>query len=301
MLSPKKVKYRKMQKGKMAAKLVFRRGLPSELLLELNQKIRARPELQEMTSNLELLCAQIHELFKEYKDCHAEVPWNRAKISSPSEHRTQNVGQANFSPGVSNFSRASSSSIRGDRGRGSWNQIGRGGRGGRENWNPDFGRNESGDVRNDGNWRGGRTDRQFGSGRVSPGFRNPNSPTPAPTSASTPASGRPRLCFSCGKDGHFAHNCPKIRESEDNSKGPKPNFSRGSLKSAEIHEGNETEQSGFSHLSNGSEQNEEGFSEEHSEYFSHDDDENFQPSDSNESNQSANTFKGPIPNTPLKD
>ena len=275
----------------MAAKLVFLRGLPSELLHELNQKIRARPELEQMTKDLDMLCAQVHDLFQEYKACHAEVPWMRNRGGIFRENRTQETGRTGFVTKSVDFSRASSSSIRGDRERG-WTRSGSKDRNDRRNRNRSGarsnGRDGSADSRNsDGGRR--RNDRSFGAGNSSPAPQRSNSPTLTPVSTSTPGTDRSRPCFSCGGVGHIARECPNARKSEN--KANKPNFSRGSLKSAEVHGQSDDAQNECSSPRSSDDEgtNEKYFSEENSPYWSRDED--FESFENEVSGHAEDTFR----------
>ena len=58
-----------------AAKMIYERGLPAQLLRELNTKIRANPDLKSMQSNLGELTYWINEIFREYESSHTTVPW----------------------------------------------------------------------------------------------------------------------------------------------------------------------------------------------------------------------------------
>ena len=70
-----------------AARMVYERGLPSELLRELNTKKRAHPDLRRISEDLNELEFQIFVVFREYADSHTEVPW--LQKADPNEECSQ--------------------------------------------------------------------------------------------------------------------------------------------------------------------------------------------------------------------
>ena len=274
-----------------AAKMIFLRGLPPTLLQELNRKIRADPSLSQMSSDIEMLCSEIHDLVDEFKSCRLEIPWKRgssAKIFGNSEEK----------PLSSNVPRVLSLDSRGTGPKwprdGSPERKSRLDRGGQRRDNSDsYSRADAGE-------RGrNRSPRREGTSPVRQ-FHDSQSPTRRQYSSTAPTpSGRPLSCYNCGGTGHFKNKCPRASE----NKGLNTNFSRGSLENAEIHRVGTCQKNGLSNLSSElqNDDDDEEFFEGHSRNFSDGSDEAFRSFDVNESNQSVRTFQGASPQESLKD
>ena len=80
----------------VTARAVYEHGLPSELLRELNAKIRALPSLDVMQRNVNELHRQITYTFREFRKAHSEVPWPQGKKTAQKSSQSYSGGRDNF-------------------------------------------------------------------------------------------------------------------------------------------------------------------------------------------------------------
>ena len=81
--------------SRMAARLVFEHGLPSQLLRELNMKIRNNMERRTLLDDINEMYDATMEIFKECAKCNTQVPWPQGK-SRPENSSGYYFSQVNY-------------------------------------------------------------------------------------------------------------------------------------------------------------------------------------------------------------
>ena len=206
--------------SRVIARGIFERGLPPELIHELNRKQRDDPTFRTALENVDDLCRAIHSIFREFEDSKIDVPWTqktdpdfgRPSRQDSGDRKKNQRGNSRFRspvtiggwrngryyPAASGSKTQSSQKAEEERSRRSDQDSGQ------------SLRNSRADSHQAERFQRDQDNRKRTSfGSPSSIFRQkPRSPSP-------PASSRfPVSCFYCGKIGHVRADCYKRKNDE---------------------------------------------------------------------------------------